>query len=229
MSEAAARGGEQFGASGVGPGGEMGGTLAMGGDVEVGGSVAATGPPQAHRRSRTVLWASVGAAAVLAALFAVIVSARPSSQVLGKSQLLGEQAPPISGPGLSGGHYSLAEFRGKWVLVNFMATWCVPCRQEMPQLLDFSRQHARNASAVVLAVAYDPSNAAELRNYLLAEGATWPAVDDPQAPVSYGISGLPSSFLIAPNGTVVAYVEGGVRASELDRLMSEAASRGIAS
>jgi thiol-disulfide isomerase/thioredoxin len=179
-----------------------------------------------HRRSRTVLWASVSVAVVVAALVAVIASAQPSSEVLGKSPLLGEQAPPISGPGLGGGHYSLAQFKGKWALVNFMATWCVPCREEMPQLLEFSRQHAKDA--VVLAVAYDPSNVAQLREYLAAEGAHWPAVNDPTAPVSYGVQGLPSSFLVAPGGTVVAYIEGGARASELDKLMAEAEARGIA-
>src|SRR5579875_3204755 len=70
-----------------------------------------------HRRSRTVLWASVSVAVVVAALVAVIASAQPSSEVLGKSPLLGEQAPPISGPGLGGGHYSLAQFKGKWAPV----------------------------------------------------------------------------------------------------------------
>ncbi len=184
--------------------------------------------PAGRRGSRTVLWASLGVAVVLAALFAVIVSAQPSSEVLGKSPLLGEPAPAISGPGLRGGHYSLAQYKDKWVLVNFMATWCVPCREEMPQLLEFARQHAANGSAVVLAVAYDPSDLRQLRQYLALEGASWPAVNDPAAPVSYGVQGLPSSFLVAPGGTVVAYIEGGVRASQLDHIMAEAEAKGLA-
>jgi thiol-disulfide isomerase/thioredoxin len=184
--------------------------------------------PGARRGSKVVLWSSVVVAVVLAALLAVIVSAQPSSQVLGKSLLLGKPAPAISGPGLGGGHYSLAQFKGKWVLVNFMATWCVPCREEIPQLLDFSREHSRDGSAVVLVVAYDPSDVAQLQRYLAAVGARWPAVNDPSAPVLYGVQGLPSSFLVAPSGTVVAYVEGGARAAELDNLMAEAEAKGIA-
>ncbi len=187
------------------------------------------GRPEARPRRRPVMWVSLGAALVVAALFAVVVSARPSSQVLGSSPLLGEDAPPISGPGLGGGHYSLAQFRGKWVLVNFMASWCAACRAEMPQLLDFARQHSRDHDAVVLAVAYDPGNVAQLHRYLVAEGASWVSVDDPSAVVSYGVTGLPSSFLVTPVGTVVAYIEGGVRAAELDNLMAEAAARGLAS
>lgn len=174
------------------------------------------------RKSRTVLWAAVGAAVVLAALFAVIASARPSSEVQGRSPLLGKPAPAISGAGLYGGHYSLSQFRSKWVLVNFMATWCGPCRQEMPQLLAFSRQQAKQA--VVLTVAYDPTNVAELRTFLSQEGAHWPAVDDPGASVAYGVQGLPSSFLIAPGGAVVAYVEGEVNAKELGGYISRASS-----
>jgi cytochrome c biogenesis protein CcmG/thiol:disulfide interchange protein DsbE len=196
------------------------------GATAIGSLEPCTLPAGEHRRkSRTVLWASIGAAVVLAAVFAVIVSAEPSSQVQGKSPLLGRPAPAISGAGLGGGHYSLSQFRSDWVLVNFMATWCAPCRQEMPQLLAFSEQHA--AGAVVFTVAYDPTNVAELRKFLLQRGARWPAVNDPTAPVAYGVQGLPSSFLVAPGGTVVAYIEGGVNAKQLDRYMRQAASSGI--
>ena len=191
------------------------------------GLVGAVPAPPAKRR-RTVLWATVATALVVAALFAVIVSAKPSSEVLGSSPLLGKPAPALSGPGLSGGHYSLTQFHGKWVLVNFMATWCVPCQQEMPQLLLFSRQHAQAGSATVLTVAYDPANVAELSRFLNERGARWPAVDDPNASVSYAVQGLPSSFLVAPGGTVVAYIEGGVRANELDTWIKQAEAKGYA-
>ena len=195
-----------------------------------GEAVAAPAPQPAPggRRHRSVLWAAVGAAVVVSALFAVIVSAKPSSEVLGKSPLLGRPAPAVSGPGLGGGRYSLSQFRTKWVLVNFMATWCVPCQQEMPQLLLFSRQHARVGDAMVLTVAYDPSNVAQLRTFLAERGARWPAVDDPEASVSYAVQGLPSSFLVAPGGTVVAYIEGDVRAKDLDAWIRQAAAKGYA-
>jgi thiol-disulfide isomerase/thioredoxin len=182
-------------------------------------------PPRRSRR--VVLWVALAAAVVIAALVAVIASAQPSSEVNGQSTLLGHPAPPISGPGLDGGRYTLRELRGKWVLVNFMATWCPPCRQEMPQLLAFARQHARSADAVVLTVVDDPSNAGQLRAYLAAEGAHWPAVDDPAATVSYGLSGLPSSFLVAPDGTVFAYLLGEVRASEVDRWIRDGVAKGF--
>lgn len=195
------------------------------------GPVTGDGPPAGGagtaRRSRTVLWAAVSVAVFAAALIAVIASAQPSSEVAGKSPLLGNAAPPISGPGLRGGHYSLAQFRGKWVLVNFMATWCAPCEQEMPQLMAFARQHDKAGDATVLTVADDPSNVGQLRDFLAAKGATWPAVDDPAATVSYGLTGLPSSFLVTPDGIVYAYLLGQVRASQLDNWLYHGALKGF--
>jgi thiol-disulfide isomerase/thioredoxin len=185
------------------------------------------GPSRTGKRRRTVLWATLGVAVVTAVLIAVIASAQPSSQVTARSPLLGSTAPPISGPGLGGGHYSLAQFRNEWVLVNFMATWCQPCQQEMPQLLKFARQHAKSADATVLTVAYDPTNVSQLKTFLAARGAHWPAVDDPSASVSYGVTGLPSSFLVAPDGIVYAYVPGEVQAAALDNWVHQGAAKGL--
>jgi cytochrome c biogenesis protein CcmG, thiol:disulfide interchange protein DsbE len=184
-------------------------------------------PNRTGKRRRTVLWASVGVAAVTAVLIAVIASAQPSSEVTARSPLLGSNAPSITGPGLTGGHYSLAQFRNEWVLVNFMATWCGPCQQEMPQLLKFAKQHAKSADAIVLTVVYDPTNVSQLKSFLADRGARWPAVNDPSASVSYGVTGLPSSFLVAPDGIVYAYVPGEVEAAALNNWLRQGAAKGL--
>jgi cytochrome c biogenesis protein CcmG, thiol:disulfide interchange protein DsbE len=192
------------------------------------GLLPAQAVPQGRgRRRRTVLWAAVGAGAAVAAIIAVAASAQPSGEVTGSSPLLGQQAPAVSGPGLAGGRYSLAQFHHEWVLVNFMASWCTACRQEMPQLEEFYRQHARAGDATVLAIEYDQADTSALRSYLAGQGANWPAVDDPSASVPYGVEGLPSSFLVAPGGTVYAYLLGGVRAAQLDRYMRQGAVKGL--
>jgi thiol-disulfide isomerase/thioredoxin len=123
----------------------------------------------------------------------------------------------------------LSQFRHEWVLVNFMATWCPPCQAEMPQLVAFVKQHARAGDATVLTVAYDPTDVGALKSYLAARKADWPAVDDPAASVSYGVTGLPSSFLIDPGGTVYAYVPGEVTASELDSWLRQGSAEGPSS
>jgi cytochrome c biogenesis protein CcmG/thiol:disulfide interchange protein DsbE len=141
--------------------------------------------------------------------------------------LLGNTAPAISGAGLAGGHYSLAQFRHEWVLVNFMATWCEPCQEEMPQLLKFTKQHARAGDATVFTVVYDPTDVGQLKTYLAARRAQWPAVNDPAASVPYGVTGLPSSFLVAPGGIVYAYMLGGITAAELDSYIQQGAAKGL--
>jgi cytochrome c biogenesis protein CcmG/thiol:disulfide interchange protein DsbE len=178
-------------------------------------------------RRRPVLWASLAAGAVLAVLIAVFASSQPASEVVANSPLLGNTAPAISGAGLTGGHYSLGQFRHEWVLVNFMATWCEPCQQEMPQLLKFAKQHDKAGDATVFTVVYDPTDVGALRTYLATRSARWPAVNDPAASVPYGVTGLPSSFLVAPDGIVYAYMPGEVTAAELDSYIQQGAAKGL--
>lgn len=170
---------------------------------------------------------ALAAVVVVGILVSAMAAAKPASSVAGSSPLLGKEAPAIAGRGLAGGRVSLASLRGKWVLVNFMATWCVACRQEMPQLLRFESQHVSRQDATVLTVAYDPSNVGQLESYLVANKARWPAVDDPSAPVNYGLTDLPSSFLVAPDGIVYAYVSGKVTSSQLDSWIHRGAAGGL--
>ena len=198
------------------------------GPTATGGQLAAAPPVAGSGRRRTVLWATVAVAVGVSVLVAVIASSQPSSKVTARSLLLGRPAPAIAGPALGAGRrYSLAGFRGKWVLVNFMATWCTACQQEMPQLAAFAREHSADADATVLTVVYDPSDVARLRGFLAAHGATWPAVNDPAASVSYGVTGLPSSFLVDPSGYIYAYVPGEVTASEVNGWIKQAAAKGL--
>lgn len=180
-----------------------------------------------HRR-RLVLWASLGAAVVAAAVVAAAASAHPSDEQVTNSALDGRLAPAISGPALSGhGRLSLGQFRHEWVLVNFMASWCLTCQEEMPQLELFQRQHAKAGDATILTVEYDAADTGHLRSYLAHHGVEWPAVNDPGADVPYGVAGLPSSFLVAPGGTVYVSVLGEVKANELDDLLRQGARAGL--
>jgi cytochrome c biogenesis protein CcmG/thiol:disulfide interchange protein DsbE len=113
---------------------------------------------------------------------------------------------------------------GKWVLVNFAASWCVPCRQEMPQLLSFAGAHARAGDATIVTVAYDEGDLRSLSAWLRSVHAGWPAVDDGQAVVDYGVSGIPESYLVDPAGTVVAKYVGGVVAAQLDAFIAKSSA-----
>lgn len=177
-------------------------------------------------KKRPVMWIAVGAAVVLAVLVAVLASSGPASQVAASSPLVGKPAPAIKGNAINAaGDVSLSEFSGKWVLVNFAASWCVPCQQEMPQLLDFARQHSGSTDAVVLTVAYDEQNVPALASFLRSWHASWPAVDDGSAVVNYGVGGLPESYLVDPAGTVVAKYVGQINSSQLDAVITGATGR----
>jgi cytochrome c biogenesis protein CcmG, thiol:disulfide interchange protein DsbE len=186
------------------------------------GSEAQPGNPSPPRRkSRVVLWASLAILVLAAVLVAVLASAKTSNQS-SSSPLLGKPAPAVSGPALDGkGNYALSQFSGKWVLVNFAASWCIPCRDEMPQLKTFEAAHAEAGNGLILAVAFDEGDKADLASYLKSQKATWPAVDDASAEISYGVTGIPESYLIDPRGTVVAKYVGGVTAAEVDGFINK--------
>jgi cytochrome c biogenesis protein CcmG/thiol:disulfide interchange protein DsbE len=181
--------------------------------------------PESGRRPRTrlVLWISLATAVVVAVLVAVLATSGQAGQTSAKSPLIGRKAPGIDGRSLNGGPpVTLSTLAGKWVLVNFAASWCVPCRGEMSQLLDFAGDHARTDHATILTVAYDEGDVSNLESWLRTSHADWPAVDDGQAVVDYGVSGIPESYLVDPEGTVVAKYVGGVVAAQLNSFISSA-------
>lgn len=188
---------------------------------------AATGPepsPGPPRR-RVVLWVSAAVAVVLAVLVAVLATSGPASQVNAKSPLIGKPAPTIGGPNLlaypgAPPAVNVAGPPGHWLLVNFAASWCVPCQQEMPQLLTFAAHHAQGGDAQIVTVAYQEGDERALAAYFKSRHAAWPVIDDNEAKVSYGITGIPESYLIDPQGTVVAKVVNGVVADQLDALIA---------
>lgn len=182
-----------------------------------------------RRRTRLVLWISLATAAAIAALVAVLATSGPAGQASAGSPLIGRKAPPIEGQSVGqsvtgGKTVQLSSYAGKWVLVNFAASWCVPCRQEMPQLVSFAGAHARTGDATVLMVEYDEGDLGGLTSWLRAAHADWPAVDDGHAVVDYGVSGIPESYLVDPEGTVVAKYVGGVVAAQLNTLIARSSS-----
>ena len=176
-------------------------------------------PAQGPKR-RLVLWISLAVAGVLAALVAVLATSGQAGQVTAGSPLIGKPAPQVAGPDQHGTTITLTSYRGRWVLVNFAASWCVPCRQETPQLLTFAARHTGPTAPAIVTVEEDQTDLASLRSFLAARHATWPVVDDTNAFVDYGSGGLPESYLVDPLGTIVAKITGGVNANALDKVIA---------
>lgn len=162
-------------------------------------------PTTARRRSHTARWVAVAVGLLIALFVGVLATRSPAIDTEADTPLLGRMAPPIEGPGLDGGIVDLADHRGKFVLVNFFNSWCVPCREEHPELLKFAARHAVTGDAIVLGVIRDDT-ADEVRRYRAEHGGDWPVVDDPRGVVAldYGVRGQPETFIVAPDGTIVA-------------------------
>lgn len=203
-------------------------------DTERGAGVAMAGPEPddlaelaegAPRRSRTALWSALVVGAVLAALVVVLATREPAVNRLTDSPLLGRPAPPIDGTALDGTPFRLDRWRGRWVVVNYFATWCVPCVREHPELVRFSQRHQVTDDARVVSVVFDdtPESVRALFDRL---GGTWPVVDDGDGRIalSYGVSGVPESYLVNPDGFIVAKILGGITADGLEGILATAAT-----
>jgi thiol-disulfide isomerase/thioredoxin len=116
---------------------------------------------------------------------------------------------------------------GRYVVVNFFASWCEPCQQEGPALAQFAYEHGRTGDASMVSVVFDDTDSAA-RSYQSMLGATWPTLADPGGALalSFGVRAPPSTFVIAPDGRVVAYVVAPVTSDDLDRIIGQAKAAG---
>lgn len=123
--------------------------------------------------------------------------------VVGGSPLLRKPAPPIELKDLSGQTVSLASYAGRPVVVNFWASWCIPCRDEFPVFVAAREAHA-DAGLEILGVVYK-DNAENAQRFADDQGAKWPLLEDPGEAVykAYtGFGGVPMTVFIDPAGVV---------------------------
>lgn len=125
---------------------------------------------------------------------------------------------------LQGNQRSLAEFQGKWRLVNYWATWCTPCLEEIPELVRFHAQH-KDRDAVVIGINMEQLDAGALTVFIDELSINYPIwVTAPSQQTGLGpLSGLPTSFLVSPQGQVVARQVGVVSARMIERFIARQA------
>lgn len=178
-------------------------------------------------RTRTISW--LGAALVIAALAGLVWH-----QLTGRAGLARRAAPvqadgaPVVAAGavaadfnledLSGRRMTLKSLRGKVVFLNVWATWCGPCREEMPSMETLYEDFKNDRDFVMLAVSQDRKGREVVAPYLEKNGYHFRVLLDPDNWVSeaYNVSGVPETFIINREGRIVAHHMGAFDWSRAD-------------
>jgi cytochrome c biogenesis protein CcmG/thiol:disulfide interchange protein DsbE len=176
------------------------------------------------RRRRLGPFVAMGIAVVVAGAFVVLlVSAK---RPLDKSVLPGRPAPGVerSFPTVDGGQVRLADLRGRYVVLNFFASWCVPCEQEHDDLVRFQQKHSTAGDATVVQVLFNDDVEHARRFAQQRGGGGWPVLVDGAGrfALDYGVTGPPETYLIDRQGIVLAGIKGGVTEAGLEDLLQRA-------
>ena len=145
----------------------------------------------------------------------------------GSNLAVGDPAPDKTLPYLDQtGSGSLADYRGQWVLVNFWASWCEPCRDEAPALERFYRKH-RAGGTTVLGINLDDATR-DAEAFVSEFGLTYPQLrdgDGRERRDAYGMTGFPESFLVDPEGKIALIRRGPVTSEYLDEFVDPIVER----
>ena len=166
---------------------------------------------RSRRRLIVAAWLLAGVAAVLALLTINIAGPRTAVD----TPLVGRPAPGFDLETLDGGRLSLADLRGSPVVVNFWASWCIPCREEAPLFTAAADEYETQGLRVVGIVYQDSAESA--RDFMARYGQTYPGLLDPdgRTAIDYGVFGIPETFFVDRRGIVRSRQLGAVTEDEL--------------
>ncbi|MGI8662508.1 MAG: TlpA family protein disulfide reductase [Acidimicrobiales bacterium] len=172
---------------------------------------------QPPHKGRAALYVAVPVAVVILLLVVVLFTRKGADDKATFTPLQDKPVPEVKGTTLDGSSFDIDALRGRWVVVNFFATWCVPCQQEHPELASFARIHAQKGDAEVVSVVFQ-DDPAKVRAYFAENGGEWPVVlgSDTDFALAFSITGVPESFLVDPSGIVRQRLIGGVTSVGLD-------------
>jgi thiol-disulfide isomerase/thioredoxin len=136
--------------------------------------------------------------------------------------------PNFALPDLNGKVHHLSDYRGKWVVVNYWATWCPPCLDEIPELVDFHDAH-HNRDAVVVGINYEDSDPNYLKSFVDENMISYPILRANLArpPVFGRLYGLPTSFIVSPEGKLVQSKTGSVTKAYLEEVINQFNKRDV--
>ncbi|MCR5639752.1 MAG: redoxin family protein [Lachnospiraceae bacterium] len=151
-----------------------------------------------------------------------------SSEAPAEEELIA--APDFTLTDQYGKTHTLADYRGKIVFLNFWATWCPPCRAEMPYIQELYEEYSKqeDPEVVILSVAFpnlgDEQDIAGIQNFLDENGYTYPVLMDEGASLQlpYYITSFPTTFIINEDGNVLGYIPGGMTKEIMEDVIEQA-------
>jgi peroxiredoxin len=138
-----------------------------------------------------------------------------------ETEWTGKQAPELSLPDMNGNEIKLSSFKGKYVLVDFWASWCLPCRQENPNVVQAYNKY-KNKNFTILGVSLDKEKD-DWSNAIRKDKLSWTQVSDLQewnslAVSTFNFTGIPFNVLVDPDGKIIAQ---SLRGNELEQKLEE--------
>jgi cytochrome c biogenesis protein CcmG, thiol:disulfide interchange protein DsbE len=176
----------------------------------------------ARPRGRWLRWTLATVALTAVGAWALVAGSRlgqDATQV--QSPLLGEPAPSFELPLLDGGTIDSADLQGQAYVVNFWASWCVPCREEAPVLQAFHERWSDRGVRLIGVVYQDTASKAE--GFRDEFGLTFPQAVDPDGTtaIDFGVFGIPETYVVDERGIVMAKLVGAVGPTTLDDVLAQ--------
>lgn len=165
-------------------------------------------------------WLTVGVLLIGGGLFTLYLQGQPPAPKIAEAQARADAAPDFELISLDNEAVSLSDYRGQVVLVNFWATWCPPCRAELPDLVGYYHDHA--TEGFILLGINEQESAQQATAFLNSQGLDFPVLLDETGSVmgSYGVSAMPSSFLIDKSGQIVQMWTGMINRQTLEEAIT---------
>jgi cytochrome c biogenesis protein CcmG/thiol:disulfide interchange protein DsbE len=183
----------------------------------------------ARRQGHVARNAALAVGVVLVALVALLATAKTSDERQPEARILGQAVPAVQGSTMGGGTYDIDDHLGNWVVVNFFASWCTPCRVEQPELVKFDDEHSKAGDVEIVSVVFQDDEA-DVKAFFDSSGASWPVIvgDTGSIALQFGVTAVPESYIVSPDGQVVAKFEN-VTAAQLDAVIARYAASSSAS